>query len=69
MWRIIYVKFNAYRLGPNSHLNRSRGGRGSKSPPSILAPVTDKDIKIFFWWFMRIVRENYSSSHSGQTSP
>ena len=39
--------FNPYRSGPNSHLNRLEGGAPRAPPPSISAPVTDKDVKKF----------------------
>ena len=61
--------FNPYRSGPHSHLNRSVGGGGLQEPPSILAPVTDNDVKFFSGGSCVFLEKITFSSHSGQTAP
>ena len=46
------------------------GGRGSMSPPpSISAPVTDKDVKFFSGGSCVFLEKITFSSHSGQAAP
>ena len=62
------MNVNPYRSGPNSHLNRSWGGH-QEPPPSISAPVTDKDVKLFSGGSCVLLEKITFSSHSGQTAP
>ena len=60
--------FNPYSSGPNSHLNRSGGG-AQRAPPSISAPVTDKDVKFFSGGSCVFLEKITFSSLSSQTAP